>query len=268
MLGAPALKFSAWKKRAFWTVAQRPALRWASLMHATSCEEARAIEQAGIKAPVTVVPNGVTMPQTSWANTASRRTILSLGRIHPKKGLGRLVEAWSVIEGRFPDWHVRIIGPDERDHSAELIAQIGRLGVSRITVEGPLFGEEKEAVYREAGVFVLPTQNENFGLTVAEALAAETPVISSKGAPWSGLETHGCGRWVEHGTEPLTAALVDLLEMDDLQRSEMGLRGREWMKAEFSWDSIGTSLLAAYRLALTSKRMRQLGINGATAHGI
>lgn len=247
MLGAAALRYSATKKRVFWALAQKPALRHVGLVHATSYEEAREASAMGIAAPVVVVPNGVDLPATVGNNGSSKRTILSLGRVHPKKGLDRLVNAWAQVGHRFPEWRVRIVGPDEGGHAAELRAQIKRLGVSRISIEGPLFGADKEAAYRDAGVFVLPTLHENFAMTVAEALAAETPVIATKGAPWSGLETHVCGRWIEHGSEALAAALIDMLALGDDKRAEMGSRGRKWMTTQFSWDGVGAALLDHYR---------------------
>lgn len=247
MLGAAALKFSVLKKKAFWTLAQRPALRHAGLIHATSEEEAREVREAGIATPVVAVPNGVVLTPLSPHGEQPRRTILSLGRVHPKKGLIRLIDAWAMICERFPDWNVRIVGPDEGGYANKLRARIAASTISRITVEGPLFGPEKEAAYRQAGLFALPTLNENFAMTVAEALAAETPVVSTKGAPWAGLETHGCGRWIDHGPEAMAAALSDLLALDDDALAAMGRRGREWMATEFSWDSVAARLEVAYR---------------------
>lgn len=247
MLGEAALRFSALKKKAFWALVQGPALRHAGLIHATSEEEARATKKAGVKAPAVVVPNGVDLPPDETVpGYTSRRTILSLGRVHPKKGLDRLIDAWSLIAPRFPDWDVRIVGPDEGGHADLLKARIDAAKLPRITVEGPLFGARKTAAYREAGVFAMPTLNENFAMTVAEALAAGTPVISTKGAPWRGLETHNCGRWIEHGPKAMADSLAEILSLDDQARALMGQRGRAWMAAEFSWDHIADRLLKSY----------------------
>ena len=79
------------------------------------------------------------------------------------------------------------------------------------------------------GRCVLPTLNENFGLTVAEALAAGTPAISTKGASWSGLEREGCGWWIDHGVEPLAAALAHAMALPREALKAMGDKGREWM---------------------------------------
>lgn len=254
MLGEPALQFSRFKKRLFWHVAQERALRHASLIHVTCQEEECDVRDFGIATPTAVVPNGVDIPPLLAADaTAPRREVLSLGRVHPKKGLDRLINAWTKVEKDFPEWRLRIIGPSEVGHAAALQGLAAKLGCRQVSIEPPLFGEEKLGAYRSAGLFVLPTLHENFGMTVAEALAAGTPVISTKGAPWAGLDSQRAGRWIEHGPEPLVAALRELLALSDEARVQMGLRGRAWMAREFSWDTVADSLLNAYSRARTPK---------------
>ena len=180
------------------------------------------------------------------AEPAVERVVLSLGRIHPKKGLVQLVYAWSKVETRYADWRLKIAGPPERGHDNELRALAMSLGLTRISVEGPIYGEAKTVAYRYADVFALPTLNENFGLTVAEALAAGTPVISTKGAPWSGLAREGCGWWIEHGIEPLATALAHAMTLPREALKAMGDKGREWMARDFSWDCVGRNMLDVY----------------------
>jgi glycosyltransferase involved in cell wall biosynthesis len=101
-----------------------------------------------------------------------------------------------------------------------------------------VYGPDKAAVLRDADLFVLPTRNENFAITVAEALASAIPVISTKGAPWSGLVGEGCGWWIDHGAAPLAASLREAMGLPAERRREMGRRGRAWMLRDFSWDRI------------------------------
>ncbi len=194
-----------------------------------------------------LAPNGVDIPDSDApAPKSGYRTILSLGRVHPKKGLDRLVSAFAALECEFPGWRLRIIGPSEIGYGEKLKQLVGELGASSITVEPPLFGADKLDAYREAEIFVLPTLHENFAMTVAEALAAGTPVISTKGAPWAGLETERCGRWIDHGVEPLAAALRATMALSDAERADMGVRGRAWMKRDFSWRAVASTLSDAY----------------------
>ena len=99
-------------------------------------------------------------------------------------------------------------------------------------------------------LFVLPTLSENFAITVAEALAAGTPVIATKGAPWHGLEREDCGWWIDHGVEPLVAALAKAMTMQREALQAMGAKGRAWMARDFSWDRVANDMLDVYRWLL------------------
>lgn len=250
MLGHAALKISVWKKRPFWWLMQHSALEAADCLHATALSEYEEIRAAGLRNPVAIIPNGVDLPDFSDfpRRCTSERTVLSLGRIHPKKGLDRLVRAWAQVEQDCPSWHLRVVGPAELQHDKELLAIARSLGLQRVSIEGPIYGaEEKLAAYRSADLFVLPTLNENFAMTVAEALAAEVPVISTKGAPWADLESERCGWWIDHGVEPLAAALRTAMSLSSQERRSMGGRGRAWMERDFGWDSIAQDMLEVYR---------------------
>ena len=259
MLGSDAIKFSRLKKRVFWHCFQRRAIARAALIHATSESEVDEIRAFGIDVPIVLVPNGVEIPHAGIVDTCNpsaakqHRTVLSLGRVHPKKGLDRLVTGWARVEDQFPEWRLRIVGPCELNYSSHLSALSNALGCKRVSIEGPLFGEEKRKAYEQSEVFVLPTLNENFAMTVAEALAAATPVISTIGAPWSGLEREGCGWWIDHGAESIADTLENVLKLDRKVLATMGRAGRQWMKREFSWDTLADQMLEAYSWALSAK---------------
>jgi glycosyltransferase involved in cell wall biosynthesis len=249
MLGGAALRFSRMRKALFWQVLQGPAVRRAACFHATSRQEYEDIRAYGLTQPVAIIPNGIDLPEPDNKKTttdATDRVVLSLGRIHPKKGLDRLVHAWAKVEAAHPGWRLRIVGPAELGHDAELKALAATLKLGRVWIEPALYGEEKFVAYREADFFVLPTLNENFAMTVAEALAAETPVISTKGAPWAGLEVQRCGWWIDHGIEPLAEALSRAMVLPRAELRAMGMRGRAWMASEFGWDAIAGRMVAVY----------------------
>jgi glycosyltransferase involved in cell wall biosynthesis len=248
MLGAAALRFSRMRKMLFWQLFQGPAVRRAACFHATSRQEYEDIRAYGLTQPVAIIPNGVDLPQPQGKATTGMtdRVVLSLGRIHPKKGLDRLVRAWAQVEARHDHWRLRIVGPAELDHDADLRALVVSLRLSRVSIEPAIYGDQKYAAFRDADIFVLPTLNENFAMTVAEALAAGTPVISSKGAPWAGLEAERCGWWIDHGIEPLAAALRDAMALPREELRAMGVRGQHWMERDFGWDAIASKMAAVY----------------------
>ena len=106
-----------------------------------------------------------------------------MSRIHPKKGLINLVEAWSKI--RDEKWKIIVCGPDDDNHLHLVMKRIEQLGLtSYFDFKGAVFGDEKERLLEECSLFVLPTYSENFGIVILEALAHGMPVITTKGCPW------------------------------------------------------------------------------------
>jgi len=248
MLSPTALAFSRWKKCAVWYLAQGHALRQATCIHATSEAEYQEVRALGLAGPVAIIPNGVDLPELApSAKGQGQRVLLSLGRIHPKKGLNILLNAWARVEGEYFDWQLRIVGPAEGGYDEELRILANSLGLNRVSIEGAVYGAAKHTLYRTADLFVLSTLNENFGQTVAESLAAGTPVISTRAAPWGGLETEGCGWWTNGGVEPLAAALHDALALPREELKLMGARGRAWMARDFSWDNVAVKMIETYR---------------------
>lgn len=252
MLAEGALVFSPGKKRIFDALLQRRVLDAVTCFHATAAAEVEEIRAYGLKAPVALIPNGIDVPVAvdRVRKGSLPRTVLYLGRIHPKKGLDRLLVAWSRVEAAHPGWQLRIVGPGENGHDRELQAQANALGLTRVRFEEGVYGDAKAAAYRAADLFVLPTISENFAMVVAEALAAGTPVISTKGAPWGGLVEHRCGWWIDHGPEPLAAALTAAMALPPGELKEMGERGRMWMLSDFSWQRVASSMSDVYRWCL------------------
>jgi glycosyltransferase involved in cell wall biosynthesis len=249
MLAPGALQFSRLKKLVIWKLWQGPAYRNAAFWHATSRQEADEIRAFGIQAPIAVIPNGVDLNDrlALHALRKPQRTILFLSRIHPKKGLPVLIQAWEKLSRDRPDWQLVIAGPDEGGHRASLQATIRQRRISRITFLDPVYGEAKDALLADADLFVLPTISENFGIAVAEALGAGLPAVVTRGAPWQGLHSHNCGWWVEQGVEPLLTALAEATAISASERKAMGLRGRDWMRRDFGWEAIGQQMAAVYR---------------------
>lgn len=249
-----AMRNGSLVKRLFWPLLQRPALAATSSFHATAKTEYEDIRRMGFRQPVAVIPNGIDIPDLLPKNKGVTRTLLFLGRVHPKKGLDLLLPAWQVVQDRFPDWQLQIVGPDNNGYLTKMQKLAMALRLKRVEFRGSLSGEKKAQAYRMADLFVLPTYSENFGMTVAEALAAGTPAIVSTGAPWEGLNPRGAGWWIDIGVDPLVACLVKALAMSPDTLAEMGLRGREWMQTEYSWARIGEQMALTYRWLLSGDK--------------
>jgi glycosyltransferase involved in cell wall biosynthesis len=245
----------AWKKRPVWQLLERKNLASAALLHATSEQEAQSFRDRGLRVPIAIIPNGVELPgydepNTGHCPTSSKRTLLFLSRIHPKKGLSMLLEAWAKV--RPSGWNLKIVGPDEGGHRKELEKQATSLGLADVvSFHDAVRGKDaKSALFREASLFVLPTHSENFGIAVAEAMAHGLPVITTHGAPWQLLETEQCGWWVPVSVAGLAAALDDATRQSPESLAEMGARGRAVVAERFGWDGIARQFIDCYRWLL------------------
>jgi len=242
-----ALNHHGARKRVFWVLLQRQALARADCIHVTAESEFEEVRRLGFRQPVAVLPNGIDVAAYERTPPGTRRRLLYLGRIHKKKGVDLLLQAWRVVAPKFPEWELIIAGPDDGGYLDDMRRLAADLGLQRVKFPGPVYGEDKLRMYRSADLFVLPTYSDNFALTVAEALAAGTPAIVSKGAPWSGLGREGAGWWVEIGVDPLVAALQTALAQPPEVLRGMGARGREWMIRDYSWEAVARQMASVYR---------------------
>ncbi len=247
-LKAWTLNYHAWKKKVAWNLYQKRDLSRASLLVATSDQEAVFIRDLGFRQPIAVIPNGVSIPTWTDRLTLEKeiRYALFLSRIHPVKGLMNLVAAWDQIRPK--GWQMIVAGSDEAGHLREVQKAATLAGLDRdFKFVGTVEGEVKEQLYRDADLFILPTFSENFGVAVAEALSYGLPVITTTGAPWKEIVTNRSGWWVEPAVEPIANAIREAVSLSDLERHEMGQRGRCMVEREFSWYKIGGEMLRVYQ---------------------
>jgi glycosyltransferase involved in cell wall biosynthesis len=254
MLEPVALQFFAWKKRLVGALYQDRCLRQAAAFHATCDAERDSIRAYGLGQPVAIFPNGINRAQVQDRTRGTRHKLVTLSRLHKVKGLDRLIGAWAIVAPEFPQWDLIIAGPDMDGTRQRLEKLVGSDGVPRVSFRDAIFGVERDQFLADADLFALTSLSENFALTVAEALMQETPVISTKGAPWSGLETHRCGWWIDHGIEPLVQTLRQALAMPRDELHQMGRSGRAWMLDEFVWDAVSARAETAYLNMLAAAR--------------
>jgi glycosyltransferase involved in cell wall biosynthesis len=231
-------------KRSWLMIAR--SLLWArSALHATSSEEADASRILMPDVPSYIVPNGVSIPEWVFRGPRSGpRNVLFLGRIHPIKRLEVLLEACGRLVRSGRPVTLTIAGEGDASYQSSLVALAGKsMPTGTVRWLGLVEGEAKEKVFAGADVLALPSETENFGMVVAEALARGVPVIASRGTPWSELERQRCGFWVESTPEAFAAAIVAASSMD---LAEMGVRGRAWMEAEFRWERRAEEMEAVY----------------------
>ncbi|MFO7633006.1 MAG: glycosyltransferase [Caldilinea sp.] len=253
MLEPWALQFKARKKQLAWAAYQRRIVTASSALIATSDQERDSVKRLFPRHPVAVIPNGVPFPEAvpnrAIRPETDRANLLFMSRVHPVKNLLGLVQAWGKVcsAPSRTRWTLQIAGPDELDHTREVMALVHSLGLeSRVEFLGPVGENDKDRLLEAADLFVLPSFSENFGIVVAEALAYGLPVIASSGGPWAGLVDHRCGWWTDPTPDMLGKALAEAVDLRNAERHSMGLRGRDYAQAAFSWDGIGLSTMQLY----------------------
>lgn len=270
-----SLKKGWLKKKIFGWLMQNQVLRRADMFHATSEKEYKEIRAAGYKQPVAIVPIGMEVPETRLRSKVEvdggegrLHRIAFFGRLHKVKAVDRLVKAWEIITKEsnhhcqpqpststsFHDWELVIAGPDNGIRG-ELEQYIATHRIPRVRFVGEINGPAKYEFLFDADLYVLPSFTENFGITVAEALACGTPVITSTGTPWKGVECNHCGWWVENTPEVLAETLRKAITLSDEERRQMGENGKEWIRRDFSWEGIGAKMKAAYEWLLEPERI-------------
>jgi len=257
MLQKWALKNKWWKKLPALALYQWRDLHAAELLHATADSEIEDIRRLGLNNKIVNAPLGVRSDKIAVVydehNEQPDKILLFVSRVQKKKGLPVLVDAWARISTDLKaGWRVRIVGPDQDNHTSELMARCKKRGVANDFVfVGPKYGMELDAEYRGADLFVLPTHSENFGSVVIEALARGVPVICSKGAPWKDLEEYKCGWWPEDSVGGLASAIESALRMSAAERRQMGARGVDLIARKYSWCSVANKMIANYSSIIT-----------------
>jgi poly(glycerol-phosphate) alpha-glucosyltransferase len=258
MLEPWALANSAWKKRVFRFFVEDENLRQARCIHALCAPEAAQVRRLGFGNPIATVPNGVALGdgRTTGASflerhpsAGGRRILLFLGRVHPKKGLLHLLDAWAAVKrdrAALAEWLLVVAGPDQLAHSAEVARRASERGLAHDALfTGALDGELKESALAAASGFVLPSFSEGFSVAVLEAMASRLPVLVTRQCNLD-VEAFGGGILAEPDAGSVARQLHTFLDLTDAQRREMGERGRREVEARYTWPRVARDLLETY----------------------
>jgi len=200
----------------------------ASAIVATSDQEVAELAAGGVpKEKIVLRRNGIEFPQEFPERGIFRKSlgiaddvklILFLGRLSQKKSPDLLLNAFAKLASD-TSLHLAFVGPDEAGMLRKLENTAAKLGLrSRVYFRGPLEGAAKWAAYRDADVFVLPSQNENFGNTAGEAVAAGTPVVITDQCGIAPLLSNVAGIEVKHDLNDLVTGIKQLLQDEELYR--------------------------------------------------
>jgi glycosyltransferase involved in cell wall biosynthesis len=170
--------------------------------------------------------------------------LLFLSRVHPKKGLPSLLQAWAEVGDAAKDWALVIAGPDEKRHAAQLDTMIQNLALQHsVTIVGPLFGAAKRQAFLNATACVLPSLSEGVPVAIQEAWAYGLPVLITKHCNLSREARQGAAIETEADASSLAAGLRALFSLNSDERRSMGSIGRRIAESRFSWSTCGRQML-------------------------
>ncbi len=210
----------------------------------------------GLVNPIAVIPNGVNLPGSGEPPAqpdfirADRRTLLYLGRLHPKKGLKELIEAWALVKAEAPtlaqDWQLVVAGWDDGGHRARLGQLAADLGLAAdVTFPGALHGASKAGALAHADAFILPSYSEGLPVAVLEAWAYATPVFMT--AACNLPEGFAAEAAVEITTAPEEIASTLTSHLGDRHFLALGRNGRALVAEKFTWSRIAHLQRDVYR---------------------
>jgi len=243
---------------------ERPMLKHAAAVQATSEQERLEVQDACAECRAVVIPNPVAMPDAPPVRPARAKpsTILFLSRIDPKKGLEVLLDAFDRIAAGSPDLRLVIAGDGRPAYVAEIRRLAASLGsCDKITFTGNVAGRQKQQLLEDADLFVLPSRSENFGVAVAEAMACGVPALISTDVGIHPEVTNAqAGKAIScrADPEPLATAMGQMLS-DPAALRRMGENGWKLARDKYSPDVIAGLLIDQYEAIVADAPSRSTG---------
>ncbi len=244
MLDDWSMKQKALKKRLYLAIKGRRFLEQAAVVHCTAQAEREQSKKWYPNGRPVVLPlifdleEYVDLPGPQLARQAFASVIpstdlpvlLFLSRLHPKKQVDLLIEAAGELRRRGVAFKLLIAGTGDEPYEAQLRELVKERALTEeVAFVGFVTGKEKVSLYQAAHLFVLPTQQENWGFVLLESLACGTPLITTKGVDiWPELESTGGAVIADASPDAIADAVVELLA-DDRRRQSMGVKGRDWV---------------------------------------
>jgi glycosyltransferase involved in cell wall biosynthesis len=262
---------SAWKKKLYWLLRERRVAARAAALHCLNRAEIRRAVPWVRRFPKFVVPNGIAQAEldglpargafrAAHPEIGDRPVALFLSRLHPKKGLDRLIPAWTDVAAKMPDACLVIAGTGDADYVAALDRLIASNNLTgQVLRVGQLQGRDKWQALVDADVFVLPSHQEGFSMAITEALGAGRPCVITEECNFDEVRDAACGVVIPDGDMPaFTRATIDLLA-DAPTRHGIGETARTLVRTRFTWEKIAAGLEQVYTWILARKPLPPTG---------
>ncbi|MEM6798331.1 MAG: glycosyltransferase [Planctomycetota bacterium] len=235
----------------------RAMLRRAALLHALNEPERAILKGKAPNTPVEVIPNGVflesfvSLPpagafRQQHPELIDAPVVLFISRLHYKKGLDILAEAFAIVAEKMPAARLLVVGPDG-GYEAEFRARVDRHGIAeRVTMPGPQYGDAKLAALRDADLFCLPSRQEGFSIAITEALACGLPCVVSEDCNFPEVGEVGAGRITT--LDPANVAEGILSVLSSPNPEALSQAGRDVVAERFTWPTVAETAFEKYRV--------------------
>ncbi|MHC5233421.1 glycosyltransferase [Brucella sp. LJL56] len=252
MLDKWSMQQSAWKKKLALKLGFRRMLDGAAFIHALNGDEIDLMRPLGLKPPSMIIPNGIFLSEVEGDGTIvvrglpKRRYVLFLSRLHYKKGLDILADAFRRVALLFPDVDLVVAGPDGGAEE-EFRQRIHQYGLdARVHMTGGLYGPAKIAALKQSACFCLPSRQEGFSVAITEALACGVPVAITDACHFPEVAEAGAGVVCSLDPMAVASALERILEDPD-RAKRMGMAGAKLVRDNYTWQRIALQTIAAYQ---------------------
>ncbi len=243
----------------------RRILNNASVLFFTARGEREETAALGLRSPSVIVPHGIDVDEFTELPPKGRfrarffpghegELVVFLARLNAKKGLDLLIQAMARVVAQRPQARLAIVGPpDPANFERRVLDWIRESGIeSHVVLTGPVVGEAKLEVMADADVFVLPSQAENFGFSVFEAMASRVPVVVSDTLNYAEeIARSGAGVAAQRDPESFAAAILRLLE-DPALRHQMGANGLQ-LARRYDWAETGIRVERTFESILQNR---------------
>ena len=254
-------------KRLYWLWRGGALAGHAAALHCLNDEEVARVVPWVRKAPKFVVPNGVAardleaLPprgrfRARHEAIGGRPLVLFLSRLHPKKGLDRLLPAWPQVLARAPECRLAIAGSGSPEYEARVDHLIASSGLqSSVLRVGQLAGAAKYEALVDADVFVLPSHQEGFSMAITEALGVGCAAVVTDACHFDEVASCDAGAVIAgDDMNAFTDAVVGLLS-DEARRRRCGANGRALVLRKYTWESVAQQLDQVYAWICAGKRL-------------
>ena len=251
MLDVWSMQQKAWKKKLALKLGFRKMLDGAAFIQALNQDEIELMRPLGLKPPSIIIPNGIFLSEIEGregirTDLPDRPYVLFLSRLHYKKGLDILADAFRQIASLFPEVDLVVAGPDGGAET-EFLKTIREAGLEdRVHLTGGLYGDAKIKALKNAACFCLPSRQEGFSVAITEALACGVPVVITDACHFPEVADANAGVVCTLSPGAVAAGLIHILE-DPERAGQMGIAGARLVRENYTWPRIAHQTIDAYQ---------------------